>query len=70
MARSPHNADTLVDGPADRGSAPYLLVVRGPDGLPRSEQFNDVAAYRARLDALPSRDDGVSFDEIIGLLDT
>ena len=52
-----------------RGS--YILIVRGPDGVPRAERFGDVAAYRARLAALPHPENGgLSIDEIAGLLDT
>jgi hypothetical protein len=54
-----------------------VLIVRGPDGRPRSERFNDVAAYRARLLALNigstggrSEHGSISIDEIAGLLDT
>jgi hypothetical protein len=47
-----------------------VLVVRGPDGRPRLERFDDVAAYRARLDALqPSASTSVSIDDIVSLLD-
>ncbi len=70
MARPPHSADTLLDDRVDRGAGPYRLIVRGPDGRPHSEQFDDVTAYRARLAALQSSDGCVSFDDIIGLLDT
>jgi hypothetical protein len=54
-----------------------VLIVRGPDGRPRSERFNDVAAYRARLLALNigiagerAEHGSISIDEIAGLLDT
>jgi hypothetical protein len=54
-----------------------VLIVRGPDGRPRSERFNDAAAYRARLLALNigitgerSEHGSISIDEIAGLLDT
>ena len=54
-----------------------MLIVRGPDGRPRSERFNDVAAYRARLLALNigitgerSEHGSISIDEIAGFLDT
>jgi len=54
-----------------------VLIVRGPDGRPRSERFNDVAAYRARLAALSTgntlehfESSSISIEEIVGLLDT
>ena len=48
----------------------YELVVRGPDGRPRTERFTDAATYRARLASLePSEPRGLSIDEIAGLLD-
>lgn len=54
-------------------SAPgiYVLIVRGQDGRPRFERFDDVAAYRARLMALQQSKvvESVSIDEIVGLLD-
>jgi hypothetical protein len=44
--------------------------VRGPDGCPRSERFDDAATYRARLKALQrSRAESVSIEDILGLLD-
>ena len=55
----------------DKAADTYVLIVRGPDGRPRSERFNDAAAYRARLVSLRRSDDGsVSIEEIAGLLDT
>jgi hypothetical protein len=54
--------------PQDRGC--YELIVRGPDGRPRVERFDDLAAYRARLTTLPqSPGDSVSLEDIVGLLD-
>ena len=54
-----------------------MLIVRGPDGRPRSERFNDVAAYRARLLSLNvgsagerSENASISIDEIARLLDS
>jgi hypothetical protein len=53
------------------GPAGYVLIVRGPDGEPRFERFDDVAAYKARLISLSrSRIDSISLEEIVGLLDT
>jgi len=61
------------------GLGGYLVIVRGPDGRPRFERFNDVAAYRARLTSLNAASSGtgehsengsVSIEEIAGLLDT
>jgi hypothetical protein len=50
--------------------ATYTLVVRGPDGRPHFERFDDAAAYLARLMALRrSAADSVSIEDIIGLLD-
>ena len=50
-----------------------MLIVRGPDGRPRSERFNDITAYRARLLSLNARDSetgSVSIEEIAGFLDS
>ena len=57
-----------------------MLIVRGPDGRLRSERFNDMAAYRARLVKLDTGKTGqtversehgsISIDEIAGLLDS
>jgi hypothetical protein len=54
-----------------------VLIVRGPDGRPRSERFNDLAAYRARLLTLNTGNTGetsengsISIEEIAGLLDS
>ena len=65
------------DAPSDKARGVYVLIVRGPDGRPRSERFNDVAAYRARLLALNGGTTGersehgsISIEEIAGLLDT
>ena len=53
--------------------------MRGPDGRPRFERFNDVAAYRARLASFTTENTGnpehsdigsLSIEEIAGLLDT
>ena len=49
----------------------YVLIVRGADGRPRVERFNDVAAYRARLVSLEHSGNGtLSIEEIARLLDT
>jgi hypothetical protein len=65
------------DAPSDKARGVYVLIARGPDGRPRSERFNDVAAYRARLLALNigstgerSEHGSISIEEIAGLLDT
>jgi hypothetical protein len=68
------------DAPSDKGRGIYVLIVRGSDGRPHSERFNDVAAYRARLAALNTGRTGkggehcenaaISIEEIAGLLDT
>ena len=57
-----------------------MLIVRGPDGRPRSERFNDMAAYRARLMILNTGKTGktgersehgsFSIEEIAGFLDS
>ena len=51
----------------------YVLIVRGADGRTRFERFNDAASYRARLVSLNaghrSENDGLSIEEIAGLLD-
>jgi hypothetical protein len=77
MARR-HRA--LRDAPSDKRRGVYALIVRGPDGRPRSERFNDIAAYRARLLALNTGKTGkagehsehgsISIEEIAGLLDS
>jgi len=67
----------MRDARSDNGRGGYVLIVRGPDGRPRSERFNDVAAYRARLAALSTgntlehfESSSISIEEIVGLLDT
>jgi len=51
-------------------SAAYELIVRGPDGRPRLERFENAAAYRARLMALQrSQRPGLSIEDIARLLD-
>jgi hypothetical protein len=56
---------------AESAAGAYVLIVRGTDGRPRCERFNDAAAYRARLVALQySNRDGFSIEEIADLLDT
>ena len=55
----------------DEAAGAYMVIVRGPDGRPRSERFDDAAAYRARLVSMRHSSDGsVSIEEIAGLLDT
>ncbi len=63
--------DTLPHGSrSDNAGGDYVLIVRGLDGRPRVERFNDAAAYRARLVALePSNDGSLSIEEIVGWLD-
>jgi hypothetical protein len=57
--------------PADAVAGTYLLVMRGPDGRPCCERFNDAAMYRGRLVALQhSCDEGFTIEEIAELLDT
>jgi hypothetical protein len=52
------------------GRRGYELIVRGPDGRPQSERFDDAAAYRERLNDLARSECGsVSIDEIASLLD-
>jgi hypothetical protein len=49
---------------------PYGLIVRGRDGRPRLEQFEDAAAYKERLACLGSSlPDSMSIEEIARLLD-
>ena len=63
----------LRDAPSDKGRGIYVLIVRGPDGRPRSERFNDITAYRARLLSLNARDSetrSISIEEIAGFLDS
>jgi hypothetical protein len=48
----------------------YVLVMRGRDGRPRFEHFDDAAAYKARLASLhQSNLDSVSIEEIVGIID-
>jgi hypothetical protein len=48
----------------------YTLVLRGPDGRPRYERFDDAAAYLARLMTLnQSSVESVSIEDILGVLD-
>jgi hypothetical protein len=70
----------MRDARSDKARGGYVVIVRGPDGRLRSERFNDVAAYRARLVSLNTGNTGntgehsesgsVSIEEIVGLLDT
>jgi hypothetical protein len=70
----------MRDAPSGRGRGVYVLIVRGPDGRPRSERFNDMETYRARLVALNTGKTGkagdhsehgsISIEEIAGFLDT
>jgi hypothetical protein len=53
-----------------RGSYSYELIVRGPDGRPRLERFENAASYRAKLIGLQrSPRLGVSIEDIAKLLD-
>lgn len=53
---------------ARRGA--YTLVVRGPDGRPHCERFDDAVSYLARLMALHrSSAESVSIEDILGFLD-
>ena len=54
----------------DNAAGPYVLIARGPDGRLRGEYFNDAATYRARLAELTPFDDGLSIEEVAGLLDS
>jgi hypothetical protein len=51
-------------------SHPYEFLVRGPDGRPRLERFENAASYRAKLIGLQrSPRLGVSIEDIAKLLD-
>ena len=64
------HGSTLRDSQSDAGLCGYVLIVRGPDGRPHFERFDDVAAYRARLVELErSNIESFSIEEIVGLLD-
>ena len=54
-----------------KAESAFVLIVRGPDGRPRLERFDDVATYRARIGAIDEESDAdaISIDEIAGLLD-
>jgi hypothetical protein len=68
MALYWHEPPKLPKVKTQRGA--YTLVVRGPDGRPRYERFDDAAAYLARLRALqPSTAESVSIEDILTLLD-
>ena len=70
MALYWHDSPRLPKVKAERGAGAYTLVVRGPDGRPRYERFDDAATYRARLMALqPSNAEGVSIEDILAQLD-
>ena len=61
----------MRDARSDKARTSYVVIVRGLDGRPRFEQFNDVAAYRARLVSLErSENSSMSVEELAGLLDT
>lgn len=47
----------------------YTLVVRGPDGRPQYERFDDAATYLARLMTLRSNTESVSIEDVLALLD-
>jgi hypothetical protein len=65
-----HQHQPLRESQSKRAQGAYVLVVRGRDGRPRFEQFDDAAAYKARLASLHhSNLDSVSIDEIVALLD-
>jgi len=68
MALYWHKPPRLPKVKTQRGA--YTLVVRGPDGRPHCERFDDAASYLARLMALqPSSAESVSIDDILTLLD-
>lgn len=49
----------------------YTLVVRGADGLPRCERFDDAASYLARVMTLHrSTAESVPLEDILSVLDT
>jgi len=59
---------TLPKVKSQRGA--YTLVVRGPDGHPQYERFDDAAAYVARLMSLQcSSVESVPIEDILALLD-
>jgi hypothetical protein len=48
----------------------YTLVVRGPDGLPRCESFDDAASYLARVMTLQrSTAESLPLEDILSVLD-
>ena len=48
----------------------YTLVVRGADGRPHYERFDDASTYLARLMALQrSNTESVSIEDVLALLD-
>jgi hypothetical protein len=60
----------LRDPRTDDERSAYVLVMRGPDGLPRFERFDDAASYRARLVILmEAHSGGLSIEELVGFLD-
>jgi Fe2+ transport system protein FeoA len=67
----PGYQQVMRDVRSDKARTGYVVIVRGPDGRPRFERFNDVSAYRARLVSLGhSENSSMSVEELAGLLDT
>jgi len=67
MGRPPRQAKRKARARRSRG---YELIVRGPDGRPRLERFENAVSYRAKLIGLQrSPSLGVSIEDIAKLLD-
>ena len=59
----------LPKAPTESGA--YTLVVRGADGLPCCERFDDAASYLARVMTLHrSTAESVPLEDILSVLDT
>jgi hypothetical protein len=69
MARRGRNRVARNRAEKNARSRPYMLIFRGPDDRLHTEQFEDAAAYRARLGARRSHEGSVSIDDLCDLLD-
>jgi len=67
MGRPPRQSKRKTRARRSRG---YEFIVRGPDGRPRLERFENAASYRAMLIGLQGSPHlGVSIEDIAKLLD-
>jgi hypothetical protein len=55
---------------SDNARGPYTLIVRGQDGRPRLERFDEAGEYLARLARLRHRQsESLSIDDVAAFLD-